>query len=248
MVGDESSEHRSFPSTKWSQVFIAADADSPGGREALAIVIRRYQPALKTYLVRRKGIKSDRADDLLQSFVTTKVLEGNLLDHADQQKGKFRTFLLTALSNFVISEYRREHAKKRSPTRFETIEPGTELPEEQIDPARVFEVAWARQVLEQAIDQMRDECDRNERVDVWGVFEGRILGPTLYQNELLPYEVMVRRFGFSSPAQDSNVLTTAKRMFDRHLRSVIREYAGDEGIDSEIADLQRILSAARTIE
>ena len=108
-----------------------------------------------------------------------------------------------------------------------------------------FDIAWARQVLARAIDQMRAECVRSDRADLWGVFECRILGPLLDGTEPLEYQALVERFGLASPAQASNVLMTGKRMFARSLRSVVAEYERDESeIDAEIADLRKILSRA----
>jgi hypothetical protein len=55
----------------------------------------------------------------------------------------------------------------------------------------------------------------------------------------------MRRIGFKTPLQASNALVTAKRMFERQLRSVVAEYAGDESeVESELMDLRRIFSDA----
>ena len=56
-------------------------------------------------------------------------------------------------------------------------------------------------------------------MDIWGVFEARVLGPLFQNAEPVPYEQIVARFGFKSPAQASNVLVSARRMFERVLRS-----------------------------
>ena len=90
---------------------------------------------------------------------------------------------------------------------------------------------------------MQRECELTERPDVWGVFEARLLAPLLHDALAAPYEQLVERFGFASPAQASNVLMTAKRMFVRAVRATIGEYElEDEQIDEEIADLHRILA------
>jgi hypothetical protein len=81
---------------------------------------------------------------------------------------------------------------------------------------------------------------------VWGIFDARVVTPMLEHSEPLSYEQLVARMGFTSPAQASNVLVTAKRMFIRIIRGVIGEYElGDEGIDAEIADLRLLLSGSQ---
>src|SRR6185295_7108431 len=95
----------SFPVTHWTMVERAGLAeDETTQRQALVQLLTRYMPALKAHLVRRRGIELARADDLLQEFLLTKVLHGELIAEARRDKGRFRTFLLTVLDRFVISE------------------------------------------------------------------------------------------------------------------------------------------------
>ena len=80
---------------------------------------------------------------------------------------------------------------------------------------------------------------------MWRLFEGRVLGPTLEDAEPLPYEQLVSELGYRSPSQAWNALVTVKRMFERSLRSVIRDYVGDGDerlIEEEIDDLHLLLA------
>jgi hypothetical protein len=82
-------------------------------------------------------------------------------------------------------------------------------------------------------------------MEVWVIFECRVVKPAFDGIEPMPYEVLIERFGLQSPIQAFNLLTTAKRKFARILRSVAGEYAGDpQLIDQEIDDLKSILSMA----
>ncbi len=83
-------------------------------------------------------------------------------------------------------------------------------------------------------------------MEVWGVFEVRILAPILQGTEPADYRELVERFGLRSPSQASNVLITGKRMFERVLRSVVAEYARDErDVDEEIGELREILARSK---
>jgi RNA polymerase sigma-70 factor (ECF subfamily) len=234
-----------FPVTDWSLVGRAARDSAESQREALGLLLIRYLPALRAHLAHRKQFSPDKADDLLQEFVTSKILERDLLARARHDMGKFRTFLLTALDRFVINRIRDEQASKRSPGYGKLVSFGDRADHIVADDDRAdaFHVAWARNVISQALERMRLECAQSGRSDLWEVFQCRVVGPILHGEEPVDYQELVRRCGFRSPMQASNALITAKRMYARVLRAVIGEYARDDAeIDSEIDDLKNILA------
>jgi DNA-directed RNA polymerase specialized sigma24 family protein len=234
-----------FPSTRWSLVARAGQQDAEAKREALGQLLVRYLPALQAHLVRRRRLPAEKADDLVQEFVTNKILEKDLIARADQQLGKFRTLLLTALDRFVKNQIRNEHAKKRAPSsgavvgfdeRYQGLPAGQRASE-------AFDVAWARGLIAEALRQMHAECEALQRPDVWGVFQCRIVGPILEGTPPVDYKQLVERYAFQSPTQASNVLTTAKRMYARALRWAVAQYTQDEQeIESEIEELKEILA------
>ena len=235
--------YRPFPVTRWSLVVRAADTDAAIKRIALTELLEKYLPALRSYLILSKHLDGDRADDMVQSFLASKVLDQDLIERADQRRGKFRTYLLTALDRFLVNQHRFDRAQKRSPKGSASMDESDELAGEESEPIENFEVAWARQVLDRAIGQMQQECHGTGRDDLWLVFDARVLSPTLGNNPLVSYDELVRRAGFSSPVRAANALVTAKRMFIRNLRAVIGEYEADESeIDEEINDLHAILA------
>jgi RNA polymerase sigma-70 factor (ECF subfamily) len=189
--------------------------------------------------MRKRRLSGEEADDLLQGFVGDKLLDPTFVAAADQKRGRFRSFLLTSLDHFLIDQVR-----KRKPNAPHTCEdePEPEAPQGP-DP---FDVAWARQVINEALRRMEQECGAGGRDDVWAVFEQRVVGPTLLGRPAPPYEQLVEGIGFASPTQASNCLVTAKRMFARTLRQVVTEYAGeDANVEAELRDLMSILSGGR---
>src|SRR5688572_6557168 len=95
-----------FTTTPWSLILAAGGADSREVGAALRQLLERYWYPLYAF-VRRKGHDAEEACDLTQEFVS-RLLEKKLLRSADPRKGRFRTFLLTALSRFLVDEWRRE--------------------------------------------------------------------------------------------------------------------------------------------
>src|SRR5262245_29597621 len=100
-----------FSTTHWSVVLAANQNDSLAARDALAKLCQTYWYPLYAY-VRRRGYCREDAEDLTQGFFAT-VLQKNYLNRADRQRGKFRTFLLSSLDNFLNNEWDRAKAKKR---------------------------------------------------------------------------------------------------------------------------------------
>src|SRR5258708_40058628 len=137
----------SFPSTQWSLVDRAAAGDTVARRRALGDLLTRYLPALRAHLVLKKRIDRERADDLLQGFITNKVLEQGLIARADPDKERFRALLATSLNHYVIDVYRHQSG---TPPAFSLSETERTPPIGDSDsPSHVFDVAWARERSEE---------------------------------------------------------------------------------------------------
>ena len=233
-----------FPTTRWSLVDRAGRQGPEAQREALGQLLARYLPALRSHLVHSQRLQPADADDALQDFVAGKILERDLVAKANQELGKFRTYLLTALDRFLWNRLRAANAQKRAADAALALGDEAEgIP--ACGPSDAYDVEWARQVLDEAIRRMQAECLAAGRDEVWGLFECRVLAPIRDDATPADYSELVRRFGFQSPSQASNTLVTAKRMYARILRSVIGEYAHDAAeVESEISELHRILARA----
>jgi RNA polymerase sigma-70 factor (ECF subfamily) len=234
MARPPSEARQDFPTTSWTSIRAAGAAAAPGGREALDELLRRYWPALWAHLVYRKNVPPDRADDLVQSFIQEKILQRNLLQVADPARGKFRTFLLTALDRFAIDRWRQEAATLPAAERLATTDAE--------EPADVAGVAWAMQVLIESVKGMRHECEAKQRPDLWGIFAGRALS-VLGGAEPLSFRVLADRFGMPLDMQAANRYHTALAMFRRHLHTELTDYADDD-LESELAELRTSLSCA----
>ena len=102
---------RGFTTTRWSLVIAAGRDATPTSRAALAELCELYWPPLYAY-ARRRGHSVEEAQDLTQAFFT-RLLEKHTVQVADPQRGRFRSFLLTVLSRFLINEFERGQAARR---------------------------------------------------------------------------------------------------------------------------------------
>jgi len=229
-----------FPSTHWSLIFSARVEDSQTRREALDELMRLYLPPLRAHLLYRLRIEPNRVDDLLQDFVARQILERELLAKAEAARGRFRSFLLKSLQNYVFAEL-RDDVRKEAALRLEPPDRAT---------CDVFEVEWARQLLQESLRRMKLECAREGVSTRWDFFVCRVVLPTLTGKPSPAYEALIERFGFRSAEHAANSLVTAKRQFERTVRAVVAEMEhlrDDAEIDSEIADLCRTLQNAGSL-
>ena len=160
--------HARFTTTHWSVVLAAQRDSTPQARKALARLCESYWHPLYAYL-RRSGQSADEAQDLTQAFFT-RILEKRTFRDADPDRGRFRSFLLASLKNFVANERKRAHAKKRGgalpPLSFEfeaaeeryQIEPATDE-----TPDTVFDKRWALTLLENVLGRLRTELEKSDK-------------------------------------------------------------------------------------
>lgn len=235
---------RSFRTTHWSMVIRAGHEDPQTRRHALEQLLRAYWNPLLFHLRAIKRLNYHKAEDILQGFVADKLIEKELFAKARAGEGKLRNLLLTALDNYAIDRHRHDAAEKRAPADMIDLDHA----EEPAQPGSVpdsFDVAWARRVLEQAAELMREDCQSNGRPELWGVFEARVLTPLFSQSEPPPYAELIEKLGFASPGRAAEALVVAKTLFAKSLREVVSQYAEPQDVDSEIADLKTILAAPR---
>jgi RNA polymerase sigma-70 factor (ECF subfamily) len=234
-----------FPSTHWSTVAAAGRSESSPGHAAMERLVDRYRWPLLKHLRWRFQVSGDQAEDWLHSFIEKRVLKKAILSQADQQKGRFRTFLLTALDRFVQDELRFSTRMSRVPegglVSMEVVDTEGRIPEAEPkdDP---FDHAWAQAVLAEAMERLREFYRAKNRADLWGVFETGFVEPILNETVAPSMEELARRLGYASARQASNGLITAKRMFKQMLGVVIAEYAQGQGaVVEEIRELRERL-------
>src|SRR6478609_8864918 len=114
MMRDGAESQGSLPATRWSLIARVREEDCQGKRPAMDELLRRYLPALRVHLTIRCAGSKEEIEDLIQGFIASRILESKLVESAAQERGRFRTLLLTSLDRYVIDQRRRANAKKRS--------------------------------------------------------------------------------------------------------------------------------------
>jgi len=165
-VGSEGTEsHRPaiFSTTNWS-VVLEAQGQSPAAQEALEKLCRTYWRPVYSF-IRREGTGAEEAEDLTQSFFVV-LLQRRNFDAVRKEKGRLRSYLLTSLKHFLVSEHRRAVTLKRGkgeqPVPLEQLARAglADLePCDHLSADRVYERRWALTLMEQVLRRLRHEYD-----------------------------------------------------------------------------------------
>jgi RNA polymerase sigma-70 factor (ECF subfamily) len=154
-----------FATTRWSLVLAAGRGDAPEAETALATLCETYWYPLYAY-VRRSGYPADEARDLTQEFFA-RLLEKHYLRAADSERGRFRSFLLTAVQRFLSKERHRARALKRGGGRrmlsldFEQGESRFRLePTTGVTAETIYERRWALTLLDRVMSRLRGDFEQ----------------------------------------------------------------------------------------
>ena len=233
---------RQFAATRWSMVVAAGHPSSPDSRHALESLCQTYWYPLYAY-VRRLAPDVHEAQDLTQAFFAS-LLEGNALEAADRERGRFRSFLLTAFKHFLADEWDKAKAKKRGvgrrsiPLNFESGE--SRLAQEPMDeqsPERLYEKQWALTFLDHVLNRLGEEFAAKGKERQFRAFKPFLAGET----EPNSYEVAARALGITETAAKV-AAHRLRRRYREVLRAEIAEtVAGPQEVDDEIRQLRAAL-------
>jgi RNA polymerase sigma factor (sigma-70 family) len=234
---------RGFATTHWSLVLAAGGSSAPDSRQALEELCTRYWHPLYAF-ARRRGYNEEDARDLTQAFFT-KLLEKRDLQAADPSRGRFRTFLLTAMKNFLASEWRRENSLKRGggvtvlSLDFDSAEAAYRLePSGDLDPEAIYHRRWAMSVLEQAVADLQLKYQKAGKAELFLALRGFLGG----DDDTIPYADLSRRLGQSQ----GSLRTATSRLrsrWSRRLRELVAETVGQE---SDIKDeLHKLIASVQ---
>jgi DNA-directed RNA polymerase specialized sigma24 family protein len=168
-----------FRSTHWTVVLTAAQDQTPAGQEALAELYRTYWFPLYSH-IRRRGYSPQDAQDLTQGFFLH-LLEHRGLAQVDPHKGRFRSFSLASLQNFLsVAQHRERRLKRGGLFKFISIDAETienrYRPEPVDDLAlsaeQIFDARWALTLLSEAMRNVRRQYVARGKGKVFDTLRG----------------------------------------------------------------------------
>jgi len=235
---------RQFVTTHWSVVLAARDGESRQADEALAQLCSGYWYPLYAF-VRRRGFNAHDAQDLTQEFFY-RLLDRHYLSAVDYRKGRFRTFLLTALEHFLANEWRRANTLKRGGhLAFVSIEEQQSAeqrysrePASWLSPEKIYDQNCALALLQRALNRLRGEFEVQGKIERFEQLKAFMTAGA----ETPPYAELAARTGSSEAALKMAVSRMRERYGQLLREEIASTLSSPEGIEEELSALLASLS------
>lgn len=234
---DRPAGHR-FHTTQWTLVLAAGDMRDPDCRHALATLCEAYWQPVYAY-VRRRGYRRPDAEDLTQGFFT-RLVEKKSLRAAAPERGRFRSFLLAAIKNYLANEWDRARAEKRgggkAPLSLDFDDAESRFKLEAVTwktPERAFLKQWTRTLLDQVLADLGGEMGRKGQRDRFEVLRGVLTG----EDGGIRYQEAATRLEMSEAAVKVAVHRLRKRFGELLRARVADTVASPEEVQDEITFL-----------
>ena len=242
MTTHASSDAKGFAATHWTVVMTAArGSDSSRAEAALTELCQTYWYPLYAFL-RRRGHESHAAEDLTQAFFAS-LLARDFLAKIDRQKGRFRSFLLASLKNFLADEHDRAAAQKRgggqpvisldglnAESRYR-LEPAHDL-----SPEKLYEKQWALSVLERVLSRLQAEAAAGGRLPLFDHLQA-----TLIDSQSTRYAAIASKLGMTEGAIKSAAHRFRQRYRELLIDEISQTVADPVEVDGEIRYLMSCL-------
>ena len=234
---------QAFPNTHWSVVLTAGRSDTTRAHAALARLCETYWYPLYAY-ARRRGDSPEDAQDFTQAFFA-QLIEHNWVARADRQKGRFRSFLLMAMSRFLANEWDKACTLKRGgqielvPLQLDTAEIRyAQEPANASTPEQAFEKQWAITLLDEVLERLRAEYEHDGKAGLFAALKPCLVG----SRETQPYAALAAELGMSEGAVKVAVCRLRERYRKRLQAEVAHTVASPAEVGSELRHLFRVLA------
>ncbi len=224
-----------FPTTRWTLIRQAVTPTAES-TQALESLCQQYSGPVLAF-VRHRVDTVEKAEDIAQGFFA-KLLERDLLQRADEDRGRFRTFLLHALRGYMADVHDFDTAQKRGGGK-QIVSFGNSAvlePQHSVTADQQFELQWVRTVLSRSLERLQDEYQSTGKAEL---FES--LRKSLDSGAAPPASQIAAELRMSEPA-----VRVAMHRMRKRLGCIIRNEIAEtvpraSDVDDELARLMQIL-------
>lgn len=222
-----------FRTTQWTLVIEARAGDGSRAGKALGRLCRLYWRPVY-HFIRLRGHSRHDAEDLAQGFFEA-LIEKDYLKSVDQERGKFRSFLMAATKHYLSDVYDRQRAWKRG-GRASFVSLDLDDAEDDVavelttdvDPELAFDRVWASTVLNRSLLRLKQLYDVRGKMERY-----ELLRPCLVGAPGLTYASYAESLGVS----EAVVKTEVKRM-RQSFRNILRDEVSETLADSDDLDAE----------
>ena len=224
-----------FPTTRWTLIR-QATTPTPESARALESLCQQYSGPVLAF-VRHRVATTEKAEDIAQGFFA-KFLERDLLERADEDRGRFRTFLLHALRGFMADVHDFDTAQKRGGGKQVVSFANSAVlePQHAVTADQQFELQWVRTLLSRSVQRLQEEYQSSGKAEL---FES--LRKSLDSDSTPPARDIAAQLKTSEPA-----VRVAMHRMRKRLGQIIRTEIAEtvpraSDVDDELARLMQIL-------
>ena len=236
-----------FHTTHWTVVLAARDEEGPNAREALSKLCSTYWYPLYAF-IRRQGSSPHEAEDLTQQFFY-QFLERHALGGVRPDAGRFRSFLLACLRNFLANEHERAQTQRRGGGRpifsLDAAEGETRYslePAGQQTPDEFFDRRWAFAVLEGTMKELEREYGASKNRELFDQLKGFLPAGQVGQASVSREELASKR-GVSVGAIDVAVHRLRQRFGALLREQVAKTVSSEPEVEEEIRYLISVIGS-----
>jgi RNA polymerase sigma-70 factor (ECF subfamily) len=232
----------SFPTTHWTLLAAATLDGDTAGRAALEELCRDYRRPVLAVL-RARGLTEPEAEDLTQQFFL-ELFETRAWKRANRERGRFRSFLMGALTHLLGHTWRARMAQKRGGgdaalSLDAWADAGFEVAAPDAMGSDVFDREWALRLIQSAFAEVERSFAESLRLEQFAVLKRFLPGV----EAPLRYDEAARMLGKSEGVVKSLVHRLRERFREALRRSVARTVAAAHEVDEELAYLHAVLAA-----
>jgi RNA polymerase sigma factor (sigma-70 family) len=236
-----------FQTTRWSAVLLSAQTQAPGSDLAREEFCQLYWYPLYAF-IRKRGYNPDDARDLTQGFFLF-LFDHKTLQRATPTRGRFRSFLLSSLKNYLSTAYHRDNAIKRGgKIEFVAVDFGgsedrySREPADSLTAEQIFDARWALTLLDQAVNRLREEYAAQAKLTVFETLKPFLDVAGVEQTP--GYSAVAEKLNVSGGGVKTLIHRLRKRYSEILRATVAQTVANPSEIDNEIRSLCDALIAA----
>lgn len=235
----------SFATTHWSVVAQSALTDVPEAANALTELCDVYWPPIYSF-IRRRGYAPPDAQDLTQSFFAF-FLRTKAYARTDRLHGKFRSFLLASVKNFLADNWDRNQAMRRGGGyQFIAFDPDTAeafydaASERDSTAERLFELRWAKTLTAGALNSLREELQAEGKIKLFEQLKSFLTGGSVIPS----YDEVAAHLALSRATVKTHVHRMRHRYREIVRREISRTVSSPHEVDEELRYLCGVLAEA----
>ncbi len=219
-----------FSPTRWTLV-VQAQGRTPEARAALSDLCAAYYAPVAGF-IRHWLNGSDKAEDLTQAFFA-EILSRGGVDGAEQDRGRFRSFLFGAVKHFLGHAREREQTQKRGGgIEFHPLDAGYEMPDSALPPDAAFDRQWALTLLKRALDSLESQFAAEDKAETF-----RTLKPWLTGEAETPQATAAAALGLSETAVKVAIHRLRQRFRQQLRAELAATLDSDAMVEEEMAHL-----------